>query len=1525
MCNRWEKRIYAAMKRFNVTLVIVSMGLAAWFSFQAARGPVVGPVAEKSDASSIAVSAASVAPSTPHAAASAPLANRMPDDLMPLFELAEWTSVAPDPSPLAPGETLSGRQVRAFSEIKSISLPRLADLRPGDRLWLPARLGSGLLGVVNLVQKDDHGWTRVGGGIDGGKGSFSLAQNDGQWAGMIRDEARSTALVLQTTAEGTLRFVEKPLSSVRCLAVPRKRPPQGREGQEAADGAGGGGGGAVGAAAVVVPAFESLPAATHVIYLDFDGEVVTDPDWNDGFAIDAVPSVIGSGVISSALITQVCNRVAEDFRPWNISVTTSQSRYDAAGAGQRMRCIITPTNVAAPGAGGVGYVDSYSGAGVGFSSTIPAWAFTSSYYNANDIAGTISHEVGHTLGLSHDGRFDTSDPRFEEYYEGHGSGATSWGPIMGTTYDRSVSQWSKGEYANANNLEDDLAIIGRAANGFSTRPDDAANAAPGTVLPNSGTFNVSGVTTAGTDADVYAFTTAGGAVSVTATPAALAPNLDVALDLLGSDGVTVLKSANPNGPAAATLTHTVPSGTFFLVVRSSGFQTASNGYTTYGSVGEYKLTGSFPAVPDTAPIIITDPQSVTVNSGGTATFTVVALSNIGTTFQWSKDGIPIPRQTTATLKLSKVQPAAAGGYACTVTNAVGPVVSATANLTVQFKPVITQQPLTQTAPELGNVVLAVAANAVPAPAFQWQRNNVNIPGATSATLSLGPLQWPDAAKYRCIVSNSLGAVTSGTATLTISSKPFILTQPPAALLVPLNGSATISTAAAGTGRLTYQWFQNGTLLPGKTSSRLSFSRIAAGIAGTYRCDISNGLGTTSTIDCVVTVQDAPVITVPPASVTVARGARFTLRVLAVGSATLKYEWFLNGLKIPGNRSSLTLTAATDGDYHAVVTNTTGSATSATAHVTVHDAPKITVHPLTQTRAFGGSVTFTIAATGTAPLAYQWTKNKIPVPGANGDSLTLSGLSSSDLGLYACTVSNDVGTVLSKSAKLGLLTAPSITQQPVSATVDAFGKVVFSAAVSGSATIRYQWQKDGSNIPRATAKTLTLSNVQASSAGSYTLIATNSVGSATSDPAVLTVTPVGAPSVSGFFPPQGRAGHFVRVFGSHLNWTTTVQFRSPTGGIIRAAFVILSSDEVLATVPTGAATSNIEVITRGGTAATPTAFSVTSVNDTNDNFENARVIPPAGGSATGSCSFFTPQAGEPRHALAAGDPFPEDFDAVYSGWFQWTPTVTGGYYFSTAGSSFDTRVAIYTGSSLGALIPVGANDDVDPSAAIYTSRAYVYANAGTTYYIAIDGFFFDITGRGDFYDASGPYKLAVTRVPGSSTLASTATRAWISSEAETIAEDESGITLGGAAAKTTQLAWLPAEIPLGDSDVQATATFSYEAGAGQFGFVAYDDASEPLFGVNVVASTGVLQVITDAGTTETGQTITPGQPHEIAIVLDRTVGTWGITLNGAWITMDNALPVSGGGAITDLAVQWLPGGAGPSTLHVENAGITSGTP
>jgi len=350
----------------------------------------------------------------------------------------------------------------------------------------------------------------------------------------------------------------------------------------------------------------SLKGAKRMLYLDFNGATLTGTAWNSNgntltaqpFDMDGNPGTFSDAELER--IQYIWQRVAEDYAPFGIDVTTQEPAADkltrASTDDQIYGSTVVITNnsgVYNCSCGGVAYVGVFDNVGDFYKPALVFWNMLGPS-GEKYVAEAISHEAGHNLGLSHDGNATSG------YDTGHGSGATGWAPIMGVGYYQPVTQWSIGEYSSANNQEDDLAVI--AANGGTLRKDDHGNttakATPLTVTANGVTLTVSGqgVIEQRGDKDVFSFTAGAGPVSITVSPDSRAPNLDVLAKLIDANGTLLLKS-NPADALGATLSFALPAaGTYYLLIDGIGFgDPLTNGYSDYASIGQYKISGTAPA------------------------------------------------------------------------------------------------------------------------------------------------------------------------------------------------------------------------------------------------------------------------------------------------------------------------------------------------------------------------------------------------------------------------------------------------------------------------------------------------------------------------------------------------------------------------------------------------------------------------------------------------------------------------------------------------------------------------------------------------------------------------------------------------------------------------------------------------------------------------------------------------------------------------------------------------------------------
>lgn len=332
-----------------------------------------------------------------------------------------------------------------------------------------------------------------------------------------------------------------------------------------------------------VPKLNSYPSAAAVIYLDFDGHIIEGTSWNfEG------PVVCNGANLNATQLTEIFNRVSEDYRPFNINVTTDSSVYAAAPAKRRIRVVLTTSSSWYGNAGGVAYNNSFT-----WGDNTPCFVFTALLnYNVKNIAEAAAHEAGHTLGLNHQAAYDPICNKTSEYNSGSGSGEIGWAPIMGVGYYRNVTLWHYGSNPfGCSYMQDDLSIITRSANGFGYRADDhkgsRAEATKASFQNNR--ISLNGIIERPNDVDVIRFDMlAKGKISLSALPFSVAAgstgaNVDLQVELVNDKGDSVIY--NPENMLRVSMDTTLPAGTYYLQVLSRGNTYAPN----YAMLGSYSL------------------------------------------------------------------------------------------------------------------------------------------------------------------------------------------------------------------------------------------------------------------------------------------------------------------------------------------------------------------------------------------------------------------------------------------------------------------------------------------------------------------------------------------------------------------------------------------------------------------------------------------------------------------------------------------------------------------------------------------------------------------------------------------------------------------------------------------------------------------------------------------------------------------------------------------------------------------------
>ncbi|MBP5620457.1 MAG: hypothetical protein J6X44_00425, partial [Thermoguttaceae bacterium] len=372
----------------------------------------------------------------------------------------------------------------------------------------------------------------------------------------------------------------------------------------------------------------SRPDSAYTIYLDFNGNEYEGLEWNGDNKVTTPPydsqyyPYDGDDVVpyenyeddptfiesiseftNSELrdIYEIWYRVSEDFSPFDVNVTTQEPANDQFSDNTRgIRVCIGGTCYdwyLQPGedkAGGVAnsrfsnntsapcYVFSWNNCAIDDSNNGQKYIFP------KFVADTVSHEIGHTLGLSHDGTIAHDGVAAKAYYEG----ANNWAPLMGASFYEDLTQWSKGEYEYANNTQDDLAVI-TTTNGFGYRADDHGDSIATATPLNfavAGTLG-SGIIERNTDVDFFSFNLNGEKTVIKIGGVRSATNLDALVNLYDASGELIETYDPVNTFYVAIDTKDLPNGKYYLGVSGTGRTVDGDvHYTDYGSLGAYTIT-----------------------------------------------------------------------------------------------------------------------------------------------------------------------------------------------------------------------------------------------------------------------------------------------------------------------------------------------------------------------------------------------------------------------------------------------------------------------------------------------------------------------------------------------------------------------------------------------------------------------------------------------------------------------------------------------------------------------------------------------------------------------------------------------------------------------------------------------------------------------------------------------------------------------------------------------------------------------
>jgi hypothetical protein len=680
-------------------------------------------------------------------------------------------------------------------------------------------------------------------------------------------------------------------------------------------------------------AFElhSLPGANRTIYLDFTGHSLAGTIWQDQNTTDTsddytneqmlMPAYSDDGdrtTFSNAdrqVIIDTWSAVAEDYAAFAVNVTTeepAQSAIDRTDSNDQIygaRAVITDsanTIAASCGCGGIAYVGVFDYAG--FNTYLgPSLSFGDPGRSGKFLSDIVSHEVGHNVGLSHDGTQSLG------YY----GGRDGWAPIMGVGYYEPLVQFSNGSYTGGNENEDDYAVA--TATGLPLRADDHGDTRATSTALTLGTADEGFITTRA-DVDYFAFTATASSHDVSVTLPSVSPNLDVQLKVFNSSG-TLISTTNPNlfrsstevatGLDASLTATTTPGSLYYLEVDGVGYGSgAETGYSDYGSRGEYRVLVSG------APLLTLSQGTPTISgtgvfgtslSGATGTWTEGAsLSS-----EWYRNGVATgDTDSTYDILASDVgktityrTTGTKDGYSSATATSSGVTVTA-ATLPSTGTPSIsgTGAVGTSLTGSTGDWPEGVTLST------QWMRNGSSA-GDTDSSYTIVGGDLGREMVYRVVASKpGYTSVTANSAGVTVTAGTISPTGTPT-----ISGTAAVGTTLTGSNGtwasgLTYatQWYRNGSSA-GDTDS--SYTIVGSDLGQTifFRVVGSRTGYTSVTADsATVTVVEGTIspTATPTITGTATVGKRLTARTTGwMTGLTFSYQWLRNSVPIVGANAS----------------------------------------------------------------------------------------------------------------------------------------------------------------------------------------------------------------------------------------------------------------------------------------------------------------------------------------------------------------------------------------------------------------------------------------------------------------------------------------------------------------------------------------------------------------------------------------------------------------------------------------------
>ena len=494
------------------------------------------------------------------------------------------------------------------------------------------------------------------------------------------------------------------------------------------------------------------------------------------------------------------------------------------------------------------------------------------------------------------------------------------------------------------------------------------------------------------------------------------------------------------------------------------------------------------------PTFITEPAPQSFKAGSTLVLGASARGTLPISYQWYFNGSALDNATNSLLAITNVQVPIEGGYSVLASNRVGISMSSTAQILITASaPLFTIQPIGKSLAAGNELVLSSLAVGSYPIAYQWRHQGTNLPGANQPGLTFPNIQGANAGGYSVVASNAFGIVETAMAQINVLSSPPEITMNPTNGSVRLGENFLFAVGAKGSMPFSYQWQLNQTNLTGATNLTLLVTNASSTNMGSYRATVANSYGSATSIAAVLTGLFPPTIQTQPLNqITTEKTGGAIFSVTASGGTNLSYQWLFKGVALANaTRTTYAISSPkpTDsGAYQVVVANEYGGTPSSIASLLVMPGlPVITKQPGDASAGPGDRFEFQVTATSSLPLHYQWRLGGSAIVGATNSNYVIeTNAAFSNGGFYSVEVSNNAGAVISREAYLFVFGRPPIyLRMPYNQKVFP-GSTVSLSADMGGRPISFTWYLDGVAIPNATNATLTITNVQPTDAGHYTV-------------------------------------------------------------------------------------------------------------------------------------------------------------------------------------------------------------------------------------------------------------------------------------------------------------------------------------------------------------------------------------------------------------------------------------------------------